>query len=241
MLNNAWPSLIWHLWDHSLRTAGGYFGTKKACEPLHIQYDAGENTVSIVSELPEATPALRALIRLVDASGTERYRYEAVVAVPADGVVTLCELPSRAELGRTHFLHLMLLDPNGRARSRNFYWLSTDADVIDQANANWYMAPLEGFASFHALAELPVPQLMLERRAAGVRIHNGGTSLAFFIELRVRTAQGAEVLPTYFSDNYFSLLPGESAEVTIQTPKRSPGPLELVALARGAMLARLQL
>ncbi len=29
MLNNAWPSLIWHLWDHTLRTGGGYFVPKR--------------------------------------------------------------------------------------------------------------------------------------------------------------------------------------------------------------------
>ena len=38
MLNNAWPSLIWHLYDYYLQPAGGYFGTKKACEAVHVQY-----------------------------------------------------------------------------------------------------------------------------------------------------------------------------------------------------------
>ncbi|MFN2533041.1 MAG: glycoside hydrolase family 2 protein, partial [Pyrinomonadaceae bacterium] len=38
MLNNAWPSMIWHLYDYYLATGGGYFGTKKACEPVHAQY-----------------------------------------------------------------------------------------------------------------------------------------------------------------------------------------------------------
>ena len=39
MLNNAWPSLIWHLYDYYLVPAGGYFGTKKAQEIVHVQYD----------------------------------------------------------------------------------------------------------------------------------------------------------------------------------------------------------
>ena len=38
MLNNAWPSMIWHLYDYYLRPGGGYYGTKQACEPLHVQY-----------------------------------------------------------------------------------------------------------------------------------------------------------------------------------------------------------
>ena len=36
MLNNAWPSLIWHLYDYYLVPAGGYYGTKKANEPMHV-------------------------------------------------------------------------------------------------------------------------------------------------------------------------------------------------------------
>ena len=30
MLNNAWPGLIWHLYDYYLRPGGGYFGAKIA-------------------------------------------------------------------------------------------------------------------------------------------------------------------------------------------------------------------
>jgi hypothetical protein len=36
MLNNAWPSIYWHLFDWYLQPAGGYFGAKKANEPVHV-------------------------------------------------------------------------------------------------------------------------------------------------------------------------------------------------------------
>jgi exo-1,4-beta-D-glucosaminidase len=42
MLNNAWSSMIWHLYDWYLRPRGSYFGVKKACEPLHLQYSYDE-------------------------------------------------------------------------------------------------------------------------------------------------------------------------------------------------------
>ena len=38
MLNNAWPSLHWHLYDYFLNPAGAYFGARGADEPVHIQY-----------------------------------------------------------------------------------------------------------------------------------------------------------------------------------------------------------
>src|ERR1700733_15241150 len=49
MLNNAWPSMIWHLYDYYLDADGGYFGTRKACEPLHIQYSYDDHSVVVVN------------------------------------------------------------------------------------------------------------------------------------------------------------------------------------------------
>lgn len=222
MLNNAWPSLIWHLWDHALRPAGGYFGTKKACEPVHIQYDAGLNTVSVVSELSEAAPSLTARARVLDLDLVERFRHEAELRVPSDGVVELCTLPEPRELGRTYFLLLELLEATGEPRSRNFYWLSSEPDVIDHGSANWYTAPLTGHADFRALAELPPAQLELTQRASAsagelaVTLQNRGSTLAFFTHLRLLDARGVEVLPATFSDNYVSLLPGEALQLVVR-------------------------
>ena len=36
MLNSSWPSLIWQLYDYYLNPTGGFYGSKKACEPLHV-------------------------------------------------------------------------------------------------------------------------------------------------------------------------------------------------------------
>ena len=49
MLNNAWPSIIWHLYDWYLRPGGGYFGTKKANELLHVQYSYDDRSVAVVN------------------------------------------------------------------------------------------------------------------------------------------------------------------------------------------------
>ena len=249
MLNNAWPSLIWHLWDHDLRAGGGYFGAKKACERLHIQYDDGENTVSVVSDLPEPASSLRARIRIFDSALRERFQHESALAVlPPDGVVTICELPDRSDFGLTHFLLLELFDGSGpgRARSRNFYWLSSEPDVIDHEQANWYMAPLKGFANFQSLAQLPEPTLALEeprteQPITTVTLRNVGTGLAFFVRMHLETEAGAELLPTYFCDNYVSLLPNEAMELTLRRPKPGPPRARLVVSSLRTRLVELPL
>jgi exo-1,4-beta-D-glucosaminidase len=49
MLNNAWPSMIWHLYDYYLRPAGGYFGAKNAMEMLHPVYGYDDHSIWLVS------------------------------------------------------------------------------------------------------------------------------------------------------------------------------------------------
>ncbi len=66
MLNNAWPSLIWHLYDYYLRPGGGYFGTKKACEPLHVQYSYDDRSVVVVNDLQTPFCGLKVSAQVFD-------------------------------------------------------------------------------------------------------------------------------------------------------------------------------
>ena len=59
MLNNAWPSIIWHLYDWYLRPGGGYFGTKKAYEALHVRSSYDDQSVVLVNSYYRAFPGCR--------------------------------------------------------------------------------------------------------------------------------------------------------------------------------------
>jgi exo-1,4-beta-D-glucosaminidase len=135
-------------------------------------------------------------------------------------------------------LLLELFDPSGTLCSRNFYWLSSERDVVDQAAANWYMAPLKGFANFHALAELPPASVSLERTSAPtepltISLRNTGQTLAFFVRVRALDADGNELLPLYASDNYVSLLPGEALELGLAVAGSASRPTRIEASGFG--------
>jgi exo-1,4-beta-D-glucosaminidase len=49
-----------------------------------------------------------------------------------------------------------------------------------------------------------------------VKVKNSGKTLAFFVRLKlVRERDGKEILPVLWTDNYLSLLPGESRTVAV--------------------------
>ncbi|HEX6740155.1 MAG TPA: hypothetical protein VF310_17875, partial [Vicinamibacteria bacterium] len=106
MLNNAWPSMIWHLYDYFLRPGGGYYGSKKACEPLHVQYSYPDRAVVVVNDLRQPFQGLKVKAQVFDFALAEKHAQEATVSVDADGVARAFVLPAPEGLSRTYFLRL---------------------------------------------------------------------------------------------------------------------------------------
>ena len=79
MLNNGWPSLIWHLYDYYLVPAGGYFGTKKAMEPVHVQYSYDDNSVAVVNSMNLALKGRKVTAKIYNIDGTEKASHEATM------------------------------------------------------------------------------------------------------------------------------------------------------------------
>ena len=228
MLNNAWPGLIWHLYDYSLRPAGGYFGTKKALEMVHVQFSYDDRTVAVVNARQSPENNLKVVAKVYDLSMKERFSREVSLNVPADSVARSFAVPEPADISTTYFLKLELLSSSGRLISRNFYWLSTKPDVLNFSKTEWYYTPMTEFADFTALQKLSREKLKAsyrvmegnEETTVHVNVENPGKGLAFLVRLRLlRGKGGPEILPVFWEDNYFSLLPGEKRAISVQVRK----------------------
>jgi exo-1,4-beta-D-glucosaminidase len=241
MLNNAWPSTYWHLYDWYLYPAAGYFAAKKACEPLHVQYSYDDRGVVVVSTRRERTPGLAVRARVYDFDLKELSSQEATIDVEADSstrALTLPPLPSEPA-ATVYFLVLTLRDPAGKELSSNFYWLPTRPSTMawDEVEDTAY-APVATFEDMTALNRLPKVRLEAAARyegdAAADRVHvtlrNPSPNLAFQVHVGVRrVGEGEEVLPVLWEDNYVALMPGESKSLTARY-------LEKGALGEGATL-----
>jgi exo-1,4-beta-D-glucosaminidase len=232
MLNNAWPGLIWHLYDYSLRPAGGYFGTKKALELVHVQFSYDDRSVAIVNGTQEPQSGLRLTARAYDLSMKELFAREAPVDLPADGVVKSFAIPEPSAPNTAYFLQLELRRPSGELLSRNFYWLSSTPDTLAFDKTEWYYTPLTSYADFTALQTLPqaVVKASLKFHESGeepnghVVVENTSAKLAFLVRLRLlKGKEGVEILPVFWEDNYLCLLPGEKRELTVHVRKSELG------------------
>jgi exo-1,4-beta-D-glucosaminidase len=224
MTNNAWPSMIWHLFDYYLRPGGGYFGTKKGCEPLHIQYSYDNRSVDVVNSFYREFKGLVASAEIYNLDMTRRYFKQAPVNIASDGRQRVFLLPGPEGLTSTYFLKLTLSDASGKPVSSNLYWLSTRPDTLGEPKegSSWYYRPTEQFADFTALNTLPPVDLKISAKTkrsgkeniTRVTVENPGNSLAFFVHLKVNEGRGEEILPVIWEDNYLSLLPREKREVS---------------------------
>ncbi|MDE2315960.1 MAG: glycoside hydrolase family 2, partial [Xanthomonadaceae bacterium] len=226
MLNNAWPSLHWHLYDYYLNPAGAYFGAKKANEPLHIQYAYDTGAIMLVNHTLAGVHGLQAHIRVRNLDGSVRYEQRVRdITLAGNRTLQVATLPAIAHLSRTYFLELELADADGNPVSRNVYWLSTKADVLDWKRSNWYLTPLTQYADLTALRTLPVATCAVRattRREGNedvttvtLSVPASSRAVALFQHASIRLgAHGALALPIRWSDNDVTLWPGESMVLT---------------------------
>jgi exo-1,4-beta-D-glucosaminidase len=223
MLNSGWPSLIWNLYDDYLRAGGGYYGTKKACEPLHVQYSYDDHSVVVVNSYYSAFQSYTVTAEVLNLDMTQKFFKRTVVSLTPDSSNRVLTIPDLHGLSKTYFVRLRLQDPSGKVVSRNFYWLSTHPDVFNWDASTWYFTPLQSFADLKGLQKLPKVRLDLSSRAEArgdesierVTVKNPFRNLAFFIRLDVLKGKaGEDIHPILWQDNDFELVPGEQREIT---------------------------
>ena len=240
MLNNAWPSMIWHLYDWYLRPGGSYFGVKKACEPLHVQYSYDDRSIVVVNSYYRSFPRVKVTARIYNLDMSEKFSRTSALEVPPDSSTRVFTLPEIKGLTSTYFVSLAL-ESADEVRSRNFYWLSTRPETIDWAReqedttgqydiSTW--SPTKTFADYSALNRLPEVRLQVSARSqtqgeeasTQVTLHNPQRAIAFGIRLKVNRTisqrvsaeapSDTEILPVLWQDNYVELLPGETRQIT---------------------------
>lgn len=223
MLNDAWPGLYWHLYDYYLRPGGGYFGTKKALEPVHAMYSYDDRSVAVVNATLKPVKGALLTVRMVALDGSILFRDAAMLDLPVDSVVRSVVLPQPPAGTTAYFVDLRLQSSDKQPLSTNFYWLSTTPDDLDWAKSTWYVTPVKSYANFAALDSLApttVKRLMVAERngtseTATVTLTNTGKVPAFFLRLQITKGMGGdEMLPVLWQDNYISLLPGETRRLT---------------------------
>ena len=208
------------MWDYSLEPTSSLYYTQNALQPLHAQFDYLKNTVSVYNDYYRSFQGYRVKAEVYDLKARKVWEKSKVIDIPEDGVVNdafLIDFPK--DITPVHFIKLRLYDAVGKEIADSFYWRSTDK----YEGAKTLTGPAT--SGFEALSELKQVKLKTKgTRIAGkdfqtvkIEVKNPSSSLAFFVQLQYLDEGGKPVRPSFYSDNFFSLLPGEAKTVTIET------------------------
>jgi hypothetical protein len=217
-LNAAYPSVIWQVYDWYLEPNAGYYFMQRACEPVHIQLNLDDSAVALVNRTYLKRPGLQYEVEVVGMTGKSLFRGQGKTSLDTTDVKEVLSLRSVLQQAQgVSFVLLRLKDDQGHDLSHNVYWISPGHDFADlrqmpQARVQANVLP----------ATTPDGGRHAAEKKDGytgwtIRFTNVSSGLAFFLNPQI-IATGEEVLPSYWSDNYFSIPAGQSITVRVSCP-----------------------
>ena len=212
-LNATWPQVLWQIYDWFLNPNAAYYYTKRALEPIHIQLNEHNLMVSVINTIHQEHPDLTASVKVLNYDLKVKWEKEEKFTIGKNCYKELFQLPEMGGLTPVYFVKLVLKDSKDRIVSDNFYWFSSakgKSDLTDITRLEKVVLDLKNEISFEG-----------EEGVIKVTIRNPTDKLAFFTRLVVTKGEGGdEVWPTFWSDNFLTLLPGEEKTVTARFAKK---------------------
>lgn len=214
MSNPAQPSFVWQIYSHDLEPNAALFAVRNACEAIHVQLNQANWHLMVVNHLPTTQPHLTATVRIYNLDGTLQQTVAHELSASASAVTDCGVISFKNSLSTVHFLQLKLTNDAQQTFSQNFYWRGLDEDNLTMLDS---LPAADLSVTAHRLINGSEAQI-------AVTIKNPSRVVALMTHLQLRNAKtGQRVLPVYYDDNYFSLVPGESRELMIRAPRTSVG------------------
>lgn len=192
--------MVWQTYDYYLNPTAAYFGCRKACEPLHIQYNALKKDVEVVNYHSLDQKGLRAEATIYDQTGRQAWQNAVNLDILEDQTVSTMKVEVPSDITGSYFLRLKLYNAGGDVVSENVY----------------YQGRQEGRLA--SLLDLPKADLQVKSTSeiqdgavvVTTVIKNVSTTPVPMLRLQAVDAKGQDIVaPAIYSDNYILLLGGE--------------------------------
>lgn len=218
MLNSAWPSLYWQLYDFYGVPVASYYGTKKACEPVQLIYNYKDSQIYVVNE-GNMTGNVVASVKVYD--DKSNLLLEDVKTVATSYRNTAKAFDMKAFDGRPHFIALELKDSVGNFIADNFYCIAAQRNVYDWEEDTWCDTPIISYSDLRFAFKQPEADVTMEMSYADgvhkVVLKNNSDVISYMNILKAKDSKGNLIVPAYWSDNFFPLLPGQEKTITCRT------------------------
>jgi len=206
MTHPAWPSMICQTYDHFLEPTAAYFALKKGSEPVHIFWQPVTEMIQVANNSLKSLIGFFAEAEIYDINGTLVWEKSIEIDLSSNDINDCFKLEYPAGVTGIRFIKLSLIDKSNKLISSNFYWSSSKYLDFKELNNLPEM-------SLQATATI-IPEN--EKTRIEVSLLNSTSEIALMIRLKIiDPVTGMRILPAFWSDNYFSMVPGEAQSVSI--------------------------
>lgn len=204
MSHPAWPSLVFQTYDYWFDVNAGVYGARRGASPLRIQWNPALECIEVVNDCSGNLLGLDAEIAVLDITGKTLSREACRLDSFDDSTVRVCGFT--APEGQQIYYLSLSLKQGDKILADNFYWEGSEP-------GNW-----------QAIPEAPSNALKVRvncgDESANVTVTNTSGLVLPVVRLNLLgTCKGSKVprqiLPAFYEDNYFPLLPSESRTVRI--------------------------
>lgn len=218
MLNSAWPSIYWQLYDFYGVPVASYYGTKKACEPVQLIYNYKDSQIYLVNEGNMVADVTVSVKVYDDASNL---LLEDVKTLATSYRNTVKAFDMKPFDGRPHFIALEIRDAEGKFIADNFYCIAAQRNEYDWDEYTWCDTPITSYSDLRFAFAQPEADVTMETSYADgvytVVLKNNSPVISYMNILKAKDAKGDLLVPAYWSDNFFPLLPGQEKTITCRT------------------------
>jgi exo-1,4-beta-D-glucosaminidase len=239
MMNNPWPSLFGHLFDDYFKQGGGYFGAKKGLRPINVVWDyyaTGDRSKAklyVVNQTSEMRKKLRVAVELFNLDGTRKYFTEiSDFSVGPNTSREAMTVPRIPNLDPVYLVRAVLMEATDNVLAENVYWESTtDDDLGGAKNDEQFRTGLAKWGDLSALNTMPRSEVEVSTRVSesngeskvAITLANPTSHVAFFMRGEItQGADGAEILPTMYDDNYVTVFPHETRTIVATFSMSAP-------------------
>jgi len=221
MTQPAWPSSAWQIFSSDYDTHAAFYGVKKASEGVHVQMNLPDRMVMVVNNGRAALDGAVVHAKVTTLDNKLLFERRATVSAAAGLTADAFALDLAPYLAQGVVLvALDVTDAAGTTLSNNVYWQGQN-DAAYRGMTTMAAVPLSATAK---------AQRAGDEIATVVELANPGKVAALATKLTMMNADGSQLLPAYFSDNYVSLLPGGKRRITVRYPASAAKGRTMVAV-----------
>lgn len=211
---NPWTSLRGQMYDWYLDVNASLYGTRKGCEPLHPYYNPVTGKIGLINATLSGYKGLKLNARIYSPEGKLLWEDNFNTDLEANTSKELDKVEVPAEIKDVYFLKLTVdaATTSGLATVPNIYWLTTRPKDYTALNRLPQSTPALNVS------------LQKERQTYTGKVRlEAGDKVSFFNRIKVFDRKtGKRILPVHYSDNYITLMPGDTREIELEFTSTLP-------------------